>query len=162
MQKKRGFTLIELLVVVLIIGILSAVALPQYEKAVLKARFSAMQQIAESMKKAEEAYYMANGNYIADTDSLDFDYKGRCNGNDFLNCGSGIFVDLLGGSDIVTIKGGLYISAYYCPECSGWSEVGSKNIFSYIVWLDFSANPGKRECTSKTEKGKAFCKTLKL
>ena len=70
-QAKQGFTLIELLVVVLIIGILTAVALPQYQKAVYKSRFIQAKLASKSITEAEELFYLANNAYTDDISKLD-------------------------------------------------------------------------------------------
>ena len=71
---KRGFTLIELLVVVLIIGILSSVALPQYQKSVDRAKGVEGLTAAKAIADAENVYYMANGSYDPSIKSKDFSF----------------------------------------------------------------------------------------
>ena len=60
----KGFTLIELLVVVLIIGILAAVALPQYTKAVERSRMAEAEQILGDIATAQSIRYMQSGEWL--------------------------------------------------------------------------------------------------
>ncbi len=60
-MNKKGFTLIEILVVVLIIGILAAIALPQYRKSVEKAKAAEAVIILKYMRERMHEFELANG-----------------------------------------------------------------------------------------------------
>ncbi len=69
----KGFTLIEMIVVVIIIGILSAIALPMYNKSVERSRISDAQITLKAIQEAQERYALEHDVYAA-VDDLDIDY----------------------------------------------------------------------------------------
>lgn len=83
-KNTQGFTLIELLVVVLIIGILGAIVLPKYQKAVLKSRTGQVMFLVRSLATAQEEYYMINREYSNSFEKLSVSIPGteQIRGND--------------------------------------------------------------------------------
>lgn len=152
---KKAFTLIELLVVVLIIGILSAIALPQYTKAVEKSRLAEAFTNAKALQDSIDLYVLEKG---LPTESIDL-------GDDVFTIG------LSGGgmSDGSVCEDQCYVTPKYCYDATCTSvgcyvDVYRRNGTSFEYTLsyvrDTAGNWTKKCWTQDTDLGRSICKSL--
>ena len=145
-NNNKGFTLIELLVVVLILGILAAMAMPQYFKAVERSRMTEAVTLLANIAQAQQRKYMQVNKYTTAFSGLDVAPKGA-SGATYYTKGSGkngFKIDLAG----TTYTAGI-ATATRVPE-SG-SELQYKySLTRYYANRDTS-------CTGTDDNGAALC-----
>ena len=139
---QKGFTLIEVLVTVLILGILTSIAVPQYQKAVMRSRFAQMLQMSNDIYNAQIVFHDTYNRYAQSMDELDIhisntpyiscevtygDWTTLCSFNMPGKGTIAVIEQYFGGWDTAccAYKANNYAGAFLCE-----TEMGTKNWFN--------------------------------
>ncbi|MBR2082834.1 MAG: type II secretion system protein [Elusimicrobiaceae bacterium] len=139
-QNNYAFTLIELLVVVLIIGILTAVALPQYKKAVTRSRYIEAELWGRTIYRDMQVYLLANGTYPQDLTELDTQFPADATFDD-------------------SRQRYIFANKMVCSYNRTYHEIRCyiQNPAMYFI-LDYKTN--KATCRAYSSTGANICKTI--
>ena len=154
MNNTKGFTLIELLVVVLIIGILAAMAMPQYFKAVERSRMTEADQLLSSIAQAQQRKYLQVNQYAEDFGVLDVAPQGA-SGSTFYTKGN----PTSGGGNgfVVTLDGTTYDAGEATAERVGKKNAPADASLQYQYSLSRKYASDKTTCSAGNANGASLC-----
>ncbi len=157
-NKTRGFTLIELLVVVLIIGILAAVAVPQYQKAVLKSRITEAKVFINAVEKAMAVFRLSgkpdhNGAVISTDLDIGTSWNCQDEADFYLKC---------------TSPSGLWSANSISNSAAGWSlqmgntSSGYGTVGQILINVTYNAASQQTtyQCNASNTKGITTCQAF--
>lgn len=154
MNNKKGFTLIELLVVVLILGILAAMAMPQYFKAVERSRMTEAVTLLSNISAAQQRKYLQTNRYSTTYNGLDVAPAGASGATYYTK--GGVTDGTNGNGFGVALSGTTYTDGHAIAtrEANGASNDAGLN-YQYSLIRYYASD--LTQCNGANANGQALC-----